>query len=382
MINISPDQALERWDTLPIVLREALYFEPNSDFLWKTCEAENIPDEKIYDVAKVAGYVLMGFLHPEDLAGELKEQLGLDPKLCASIADAINQRVFAPLRQDIDKVYEPPSRFGVGPKILSEITAPKIISQIVSGAPTIGMSPLAAAGQAKTAPPPIASGSKLQDVGWSKTTPEGPVVKLSQTSAPQPSRVGPSVPPPTPAKQIQIPIKGSVGEFERIAIQGGQKTVPAQPVPAAATPRPAVTAEPGPVIIHEDAVSRPQQTTPNFRIQMTPEKFDASKIVQPVRPAVLELGKATPPPQSPQMSTTQVVHYSEYKAPQSAPQGQRQITEITVPPAIAGLPKPPTPPAPPAATQNKIVYKDYTATPLPPKAPPASPTPPPMLPQK
>ena len=110
MVTISKNQALERWDTLPMTLREALYSDINSDFLWKTCQAEHIPEEKIYDVSRITGYVLMGFLHPGDLAGELTEILGIDKRITTSIADAIDKRIFAPLQEDIDKAYNPISK--------------------------------------------------------------------------------------------------------------------------------------------------------------------------------------------------------------------------------------------------------------------------------
>jgi hypothetical protein len=111
MITITTDQALERWDTLPDSLREALYSEPNSDFLWRTCQDENVPDEKIYEIAKVAGYVMMGFLHPEDVALEIVDRLALDRKTASDIQEALNKRVFAPLQADLSKVYNPLSKF-------------------------------------------------------------------------------------------------------------------------------------------------------------------------------------------------------------------------------------------------------------------------------
>ena len=107
MITVLQSQSFTRWDTLPDVLREALFAEEVSDFVWKTCRAENIPEEKIFDVARIAGYVLFGFLHPEDMAVEIRDALKIDIRIATAIADAINKRIFTPLRPDIDKVYEP-----------------------------------------------------------------------------------------------------------------------------------------------------------------------------------------------------------------------------------------------------------------------------------
>ena len=48
--------------------------EANSDTVWKTAEGEHLPEEKIMTASKLVGYVLMGFIHPEDLARELNRR--------------------------------------------------------------------------------------------------------------------------------------------------------------------------------------------------------------------------------------------------------------------------------------------------------------------
>ena len=68
MQKISRQQALNRWDTLPDNLREALFSEYNSETLWKICEGQHLSEDKIYIVATLAGDVILGFLHPEDFS--------------------------------------------------------------------------------------------------------------------------------------------------------------------------------------------------------------------------------------------------------------------------------------------------------------------------
>ncbi len=430
MINLSSNQALQRWDTLPQVLRDALYSEPNSEFVWKTADAEHIPEQKIYGVLRVAGYVLMGFIHPEDMAAELKDRLNVDPKVCASIAEAINQRIFTPIRQDIDKIYEPPSKFGAGPKMIQDLAGPEIISQTAKEGPSIGATPIGE-NQMKAAPAPAAP-AKLPDVGWSRSTPAEPVVKLSETrpGMPQaPARGGSPAPGATTVGPKPAMPAGPMGEFERISLM--QQKPPAPAAPGAPMPTTAAVkmpagsaakaAEPAPVMLHEDASYQATPKAPEFRIQMPTARFgEENKNVPPVKPAMMELGKAAlPAAGSPTSAPAKVVHYTEYKpaAPSApgaanisaapkpsmpvppvsmAPQGPRQVTELTsggapsskpsAPPAApASMPKPPTPPTPPVNTQTpapaqKIVYKNYSeppAAPMPPKPPtPPGTTPP------
>ena len=363
-----------------MALREALYSEPSSDFLWKTCQDEHLPENLIKGVSRISGYVLLGFLHPEDLALELKEQLKLDPRICSVIATAINSRVFSPLHQELDKAYEPVSKLAAGPKMIQDIgPAPVVISSTSSSGPTVSIPQMKPA-----APVP----------GWSRTIPEQPVVQLTPgIPTPSATPVAPKIPPraAVPAPQITPAAptiaKGPVDEFERLS---KTTTAPATPAPAAAsstptpTPTPAAptpTPAPGPVIIHEDATFKPQQKVPDFHIaQSSIESFDmnigkGAGNAPTLRPAVLELGK------TPASAAPRVVHYTEYKPPVA--QSGRQITEVTAPPpkpasSQATAPAKPAPFAPSKYAPPTAPAQPVASAPLPPKppAPPAPPLPP------
>ena len=226
MLIISQEQALSRWDTITEALRTALFSPTNSDFVWKLCESEHIPEQKRYDVAGIAGYVLLGFLHPEDLAAELRDALKIDIRVATTIADAINKRIFAPLRQDIDKVYEPilgvaPAPM-VGPKILQEIAAPVPVgarAPMPSGG-TPPRLPLERGGMGTSAPIPVAPlptapppairnqkptisvpPAKLSDIGWSS--------KETRDKRQETSGAGTMPVSSVPISNIQYPISDS-----------------------------------------------------------------------------------------------------------------------------------------------------------------------------
>jgi len=127
MTLISKEQALQRWDSLPDNLRDALCSETNSDFIWKTCGDEHIPDEKIYSVARIAGYVLMGFVHPDDASKEIQDATGIDSRIADPIASAVNARIFTPLRQSIDDIYEPATKGWFEPKMIGAGGAPTMV---------------------------------------------------------------------------------------------------------------------------------------------------------------------------------------------------------------------------------------------------------------
>lgn len=151
MITIVQNQALQRWDSLPDSLREALSSEINSDFIWKTCRDEHIPDEKIYAVARIAGYVLMGFVHPDDASKEIRDATGIDVRIADSIMSAISARIFAPLRQTIDGIYEPSSKSWLESKLAGSIGEPTMIIKEIAVAPSTPQKPVQQV-QGKSAP--------------------------------------------------------------------------------------------------------------------------------------------------------------------------------------------------------------------------------------
>lgn len=342
MTIATENQALKRWDTLPEDLREALYSEANSDFLWKTCNDENIPDKKIYQIAKVTGYVLLGFLHPEDVAQSIVELLKIDSQTAKSIEEALNKRIFTPLRADIDKVYSPLSKA----EATSTESSPKVLRDVnVSLKPAI--MPVT---NAPTAPAP--KPSTLSDVGWSKSSPTGPGIKLT------PSPSTPAVP-----QVAAIPV----------------------PIPSSVPP-----AEPAPMILHEDTTFKAAEKNAGFTLSRPGSGAEVhmsqGATQAPTRPAVLEFGgvKAPAAPNKPSATpSSNAVHYTELKLSLSsvptADTGPRSVSQIgasvpvPTPPMpnsnAATVPRPPQiqqplqPPKPPQISQNpqkdKPIVKDF-----------------------
>ena len=316
MITPTQDQALQRWDTLPDNLREALCFDANSEFIQKTCGDEHIPEEKISKVSMVSGYVLMGFLHPEDVAQELKERIGLDTQTANSLEAALNKRIFATLRTDIDKVYSPMGKF----EATGVAASPKIIQDV------------------SVAPPKPAQ--TLPAVGWSQMKPPTPTT-------------------PAPTRPVTAPIP----------------PVRAPATPPISAPAPVTPAEPAPMILHEDTTFKAAQKNVDFTLSRPGggaqvSMGSGSAVPTPPRPAVLEFGGT---PAKPPAAQTSAVHYTDFKPPLAATPtanaGPRSVTQITpatpaptapAPVAVPKPPSPPQPPTPPASPQNsKPIVRDF-----------------------
>ena len=364
MISISREQITERWDTLPDDLREALVSEANSDFIWRTCEDEHMPDDKIHWVAMAASRVLMGFIHPEDLAREIEDSAGIDQKTALSVEGALGRRIFAPLSQQLTAIYAPLSKFATGPKILNDVIAtstpssagPKIISENFVAIPRAGNMPMPKPATPPAAPQPqakatqdvisqTASGLKVSgaplasnwsnpaqapqptkkpDTGWSRQTQQDPVVKLgvitpsiptptAPPAAPSPSQ--PSMPPRNQTSPGQ-PSK-AISEFDRLA--PAQKPAPQPSQPA---PKPAPAPMPPPVMLHQSEAT-PAVQAGNFQVA-TGMQNQISNGLNPKpsapRPAVLEFGGAPQqvptPPKPPTPAPTKKVIIKDFLGPE------------------------------------------------------------------
>lgn len=92
---------------MPEILREALFSEENFNFVERACKDNHLSEDKISSVATAVGDVIFGFIHPEDLAKEIKESAGINILVGEEISKEINRKIFIPIKTDIDKVYFP-----------------------------------------------------------------------------------------------------------------------------------------------------------------------------------------------------------------------------------------------------------------------------------
>ncbi len=110
MLKITKQEAGERWDSLPIILRETLFDQNNIDNLWHLGQINKLPESQISEPATVAGDVLMGFLRPNasEVAKEIQDRLGLSETNALAIAGELERKIFLPVKSELQKIYAPP----------------------------------------------------------------------------------------------------------------------------------------------------------------------------------------------------------------------------------------------------------------------------------
>lgn len=372
MLLIPKEKILERWDDLSTPIREVLTSDITAQFIQDTCRAEFIPVEKVPLVAGAVTDVLMGFLHPTDLSGEIQKSIGVDARIAGPLATAINQRIFIPIQAEIDHAYKP----------LSAVSTPKIVQEIR----------------------PVESAS----------IPVGSAPKMINTVV----ATVPQMPPAT--NRPNNPISMDIQASPRIvpATAGISGTAIPKPV-IAPTPTVTTTAvgpapKPKPLIFQTDSTSHPIQHAPDFKVLETSRNIMDSRSIPkplPIRPAVVEFTGAPikkefvspmvnavmqkmpipngdPPRPNAARIVTEVTSetlrnittpaptsrpsvftpISQIPVPSAPKPGIPQPTPVSMPPKSPIIPATPTPriaatpmPKPtPAAPTEKVVQKDYS----------------------
>lgn len=316
---------------MPDILKEAIASETNSGLVWKTAENEHLSKDKMKIVSRSVGFVLMGFIHPEELSAEIRNETGVDSRIAANIAEPINKRIFQPLQDELEKIYAPASEEPqkIQPAMMDSISPLKIGD--VPKPPT----PSALASQIKQTIPPFAVPSPL----------------------PIPT---PAIPKPIQTLDSSVPpvVSPSTGSMNSPQASSGQAKV-----------EPPVVSKVEPFMLHQESEFKPStQSAQNFKVGLSQEQFGKmeQKWTAPPKPAQIETGFV--PQQNPEQSkpalnkvegpalsrvegsAARVVHYNEMKTPlppkpaPAMPAPSR--AEGPVPSRVEGLAPVPQKPAP------------------------------------
>jgi hypothetical protein len=370
-------------------------------------EKLHLPKGSASVIAKLIQRIQIKDLGVEYFAGELALELKLEKQTALLIAQTVKKDIFSAKKQDwadygIDisllEKFETPiaspaaPTTAPGPKMIQDLgiptppkpaatislkipvptvptpppqPAPKVSTQVGQGL-TVGISPISGVKPGatttsippapSTAPkppmpptspaqtPPAPPKSAISSVGWSKLTPEAPVVKLNTVVS---TVIPPSMKPATPAPTAAVPVAPTtpavnagrgMSEFERMDMMKKGTSAPMPP----------------PVMLHEVQSSAPLSKSSDLHFSIAPRNEmkiplsqQASQVPLPPKAAVLELGKMPTP--------SKTVNYSGSAMPKpptpptTTVSGERHVTELTASsqatPTLKSVTMPP--PAPP-----------------------------------
>jgi hypothetical protein len=110
MLNITREQALQRWDTLPETIKEAMYEPVVITAVQSVAGNYGIADEiSLREIETIAGDVFMGFLRNDtyEIAREISERIGLPNDRATKAANDLRKKAFAQFQDEIEKIYAP-----------------------------------------------------------------------------------------------------------------------------------------------------------------------------------------------------------------------------------------------------------------------------------
>src|SRR3989344_7929908 len=141
-------QLQERLTKLPKVVQEAITSSEIEKHLRKIADTHKLHLDQWQVLENEVMLALLGFLPVEELEDDIRKKIGVTPEIARELATKINQIVFEPIRQELERQLEHPTAKEV---VLTGVEAAR--SQALSGS---GNAP-AASQPTSPAPTPPAS---------------------------------------------------------------------------------------------------------------------------------------------------------------------------------------------------------------------------------
>jgi hypothetical protein len=103
MSNYTEEQFWKLYKQLPEELQQALFSIESTNYVYNLCRENKI--EKISDVIKYIGDVLIGGLAPENFSEVLEKELNIETEKAKKISREISRFVFLPVRPALERLY-------------------------------------------------------------------------------------------------------------------------------------------------------------------------------------------------------------------------------------------------------------------------------------
>lgn len=107
MILIPEKEIEKKFEQLPEKLKEVLNSTAIFSLVDTICQSNYLKKEWVEDVRMITAEVILGFLDSDNFARELQEITGLNYQHASSVAKDIDKRIFAGLKEEIEKIYSP-----------------------------------------------------------------------------------------------------------------------------------------------------------------------------------------------------------------------------------------------------------------------------------
>lgn len=125
----SKEEIWKLYEKISPELKEAIFSEETAESIWDICSRNRIEDERISEIARYTGRVLLGILPPDDFQETLEKELKLEKSVAKRAAQEINRFIFYPVKPLLEELYKieitPPAKpTGITPPPEEKPTAP------------------------------------------------------------------------------------------------------------------------------------------------------------------------------------------------------------------------------------------------------------------
>ena len=103
---LTPEQIENRFSLLSEELKEVLVSPETSKKIDLISEQAKLSDTDNFSLRFLTGLVILGFVFPKNITGEIKDGLNLEKEKADSISKEILQKIINPLRNDLSVFYQ------------------------------------------------------------------------------------------------------------------------------------------------------------------------------------------------------------------------------------------------------------------------------------
>lgn len=104
--EIDTKQFWKLFQSLPEKVKEAFLSEESGDTILEIGKRNGIEEEKISEISKYVGYVLLGLLPLVDFQKTLEEELNIEKEKIEKVAKEINRFIFYPIKSELEEMYK------------------------------------------------------------------------------------------------------------------------------------------------------------------------------------------------------------------------------------------------------------------------------------
>ena len=119
------EQVWKIYEQLPDELKDAIFSEETAENISNVCAKNGVTDpEKVSEIARLAGNVLLGLFPPDEFQDALEQELKLEKDIAKKISFGIQRFIFYPVKTSLSALYQMDITSGATPS--SELRASPI----------------------------------------------------------------------------------------------------------------------------------------------------------------------------------------------------------------------------------------------------------------